>query len=304
MSFIVNKNLYNLNKTEDINFKNKEDKIRTSKIKELNGVIITEKLPIDVKISTMTITCIVKGVIFNLLNIAKYIDLSLDGIIAVSHGFIKNPETNRTIMKLKKSKKTKKITQKAFQNQMSMVVLIKGKLKPINIKLFRNGSIQMTGCINIENLFEVIDLVFEKLKCQKSVVRYMKKKIIDKPFVNDISKLTLENLDKIKIQMINSNFSILFKIDRTKLYQLFLEKNMNCLYDPMKHACVNVKYEHKDKSISIFIFEKGSIIITGVKNCQQINDAYNYIYELLLRNYKTIVKNDSVKIENIRRNKF
>lgn len=295
MSFTIPKNVYDIdNPPKD---DHKETKNRIEKINELNKLIKVDKLPEEVKISTMTVTCKMEGIIFNILNIAKYIDLSQDGIIGVAHGLRINPETNRTIIK-KKRIKSKKRVKKTFQNQMSMYISIKGKKKPINIKLFRNGSIQMTGCKTIENIFEVLDIVFEKLRCHKAILKYSTKKIIDKPFVNDLSKLTISNISNMKIQMINSNFSIAFKVDRIKLYQLFLDKNMNCLFDPMKHACVNIKYEHADNPISIFIFERGSIIITGVKNCEQIYDAYKYIYELLLRNYKHIVKNDSIKIES------
>ena len=90
--------------------------------------------------------------------------------------------------------------------------------------------------------------------------------------------------------MINSNFVLPFKIDRPKLYNLLFKEKYECFYDPIKHACVRVRYQHPLKLVSIFIFEKGNIIITGAQSCEQIKDAYTFIYKYLLINYKNIIK--------------
>jgi hypothetical protein len=49
--------------------------------------------------------------------------------------------------------------------------------------------------------------------------------------------------------MINSGFKLPFKIDRGKLYNLLLSENYDCFFDPGKHAAVNVKHVHPDKTI-------------------------------------------------------
>ena len=93
--------------------------------------------------------------------------------------------------------------------------------------------------------------------------------------------------------MINSNFNIGFKVDRDKLYDLIHTKNIaECSYDPIIHACVNIKYECDKKTVSIFVFESGSIIITGANNGKHILDAYNFINKLLCNNYKQIYKSN------------
>jgi thiol:disulfide interchange protein len=66
--------------------------------------------------------------------------------------------------------------------------------------------------------------------------------------------------------MINTNFNILFQINRTKLFQLLLDNNIDVSFDPIIHACVNIKYHlanNKNKTISVFVFESGSITIAG-----------------------------------------
>ena len=46
--------------------------------------------------------------------------------------------------------------------------------------------------------------------------------------------------------------------------------------------------------ISIFVFNKGSIIITGAIDCKQINESYKFIEELLIKYYKDIVDNTHI----------
>ena len=48
--------------------------------------------------------------------------------------------------------------------------------------------------------------------------------------------------------------------------------------------------ENRCKKITIAIFQSGNIIITGSKSMQQTYDAYDYINDLLIKNYKKIVR--------------
>jgi hypothetical protein len=59
--------------------------------------------------------------------------------------------------------------------------------------------------------------------------------------------------------MINTNFNIGFEINRERLYDLLLDKIniINFKFEPLHHAGVHLKFNN----ISVFIFEKGSIII-------------------------------------------
>jgi TATA-box binding protein (TBP) (component of TFIID and TFIIIB) len=268
--------------------------IKQQLIKELEY----NKKPDDVNISTMTIVCKMNT---NFLcgNIARYIKLSFDGVLGVTHGINGDPSTNRTLIQSKKITNKKKKHKNVFFNQVSMYLIIKTKINPINVKIFSNGAIQMTGCKTIQDALETLIILLPKLQNVRAIVDYKNKKIIEKPFAEDIQQLNFENITNFKIAMINSNFNIPFEINRSKLYQLMLEENYDCLYDPIKHACVNIKYEHPDKSISIFVFEKGSIIITGSKNCDQINCAYEFINKYLLKNYVAIVKNNNLTSNNI-----
>ena len=77
-----------------------------------------------------------------------------------------------------------------------------------------------------------------------------------------------------KIDMINSNFFINYKINGEKLYKLLQREKMTCRYEPCMHPGVNIKYKllenEEQKKVSIFVFQSGNIIITGAKNKNRI----------------------------------
>ena len=274
----------------------------TLKQKILDALVI-KKLPDDVFISTMTVCCELE-IEFNVDNIARYIDLKSDGIKDISYGRDGDPATNRSLVPKKKKKKkvkskAKKKQKREFHNQISLNVMIQSKKdKPVNIKLFTNGSIQMTGCKSVDNVIDVLSKIFIELQTVKAIIDKETMTITDKPFINDSSKLSLEFVDNITIGMINSNFVYPNKIDRLKLFNLLNSEQKECRYDPSNHAPVNIKYNCKDKSISIFVFEKGSILITGAKNCEHILEGYEFINKYLLTNHKKIVKS-SINMSNI-----
>lgn len=265
--------------------------------------LLIKKLPDDVQISTITLCCEI-DIQFNVDNIARFIELKKDGIINICYGKEGDPNTNRSINPKKKKKKKLKNNKKQkreFQNQISLDIMVESKaLKPINIKLFKNGSIQMTGCKSVDNVVDVISKIFTELTVIKAIV-YKKKEnyeIVEKPFVSNVSKLLLENIKNIKIGMINGNFIYPNKIDRLKLFNLLNFEGKDCRYDPAIHAPVNIKFNCTDKSISILVFEKGSILITGAKNCNHIYEGYEFINKYLLTNHRKIMKSN-INSDNI-----
>lgn len=249
------------------------------------------KLPEDLKISTITITCNFDSE-FDIINIGKYIDLSMDGIVYVKYGNDDNNFRSIIEQKIKKKKKKKKV-KKVFYNQATVKINTKSE-KPTNVKLFKNGSIQMTGCKNVINAIRVLTILCKELNKVKGVLdKKNMNKIICKKFVTKPENITMSTINKFQIGMINSNFNIGFKIDRDELYNVILNQDIECTYEPCVHACVNIKYKHTDdKKVSIFVFESGAIIITGAKNQDHITGAYEFITKKLYENYNTIIKHD------------
>lgn len=274
---------------------NIQTKVLNSKmVKHLIGnKIDIEYKPEDVIISTMTITCKVESE-FNVKNIGKYIDLNRNGIVEAICG----RDIVRTLIPKKNNQQKNKKDKKQFYNQVTLKVNTK-KDKLINIKLFINGSIQMTGCKSIEGAIEALEKLLYYLKIEKSVIDIKTFILEDKPFVSNLTKLTIDDIYDFKVAMINSNFSIGFNVDRYKLFNCMTNDKFDATYDPIIHAGVIVRHNTGDKIISIFVFESGSIVITGARTCKQINDAYNFINKYLLQNYKFIVKANNLSNSTI-----
>ncbi len=262
-------------------------------------------LPYDLEISTTTITCHL-DVVFNVENIGLYFNDFDDVIIGKRYG---NRIVNNLInvKKLKIGKKKKRREKKNFYNQVSLIFRsatlmgldpenldLKEKFKTVNVKLFINGSIQMTGCKHLENIKRSLEILFEKFKIKKAILN-KELKFELKPFVDDVTKLDINKVTNFKIVMINTNFNILFQINREKLHQLLKELGFDVTFDPIIHACVNIKYHIPNsinKTISIFVFESGSITIAGSNSCQQVLETYNFINKFILTNYsKLLTKN-------------
>jgi len=275
----------------------------------LDGINIAKQdllsIPPDLAISTTTVTMKV-NVFFNVENIGLYFDDFDHILIGKRYG---NRVVNNliNIKKIKSDKKKKRKEKKNFYNQVSLIfrtctlmgldpsnISQKEGLKTVNVKLFINGSIQMTGCKHLENIRSSLELLFEKLKITK-VILNRNMEYIEKPFVIDTTLLNINNVNNFYIQMINTNFNIQFHINRSKLFQLLLDNNIDASFDPIIHACVNIKYylsSKKTKTISIFVFESGSITIAGSNSCSEILEAYNFINKFILSNYSVLLTKD------------
>lgn len=290
-------------------------------------------IPEDIKIATMTLEGKFNTAFYPL-NIFKYMKRTPDGIIGVNKGkekkktneededeedylseiqeVIRNDKTynktynetyNNTIAtqkpNQKKGKQSKNRQSDEFLNQVTVLIGVSNKIKPVSVKIFSNGAIHFTGCVNIDNMLEAtyklareckreIAVLTRKTKTKRSRIREIK-------FVDDPDVLKLENLDSIKVDMINCIFTVPFKIDRPKLQVLMKSDGYNSSYDSNGHAGVKIKETSTGKKVTIFVFESGSIIIIlGKQGFKRINNIYTNVYKYLLENYESIVKDDDI----------
>jgi len=169
----------------------------------------------------------------------------------------------------------------------------------INMKLFQNGSIQMSGCKSIRNINIALNKLINRLSEIKGKIE--NNKIVEKKFVENSDNITIKNF---KVNMINSNYKININIDRYKLYTLLNMKKIKCTFEPCIRACVIVKYVPPEnnidlKTISIFIFQKGNIIITGSRSKSHIMSAYEYINNILNTHINDISKQNDTDDDEI-----
>ena len=246
------------------------------------------KLPSNVTISTMSATCSL-GINVHLKEIYTYMVLDKNYITTIKYkGEIRSLE--------KQSKRKKKKKTKSFQNQLTVEIRPDIERLPTNkisIKIFKNGSIQMSGVKSLLACNLALNKLIDSLYKEYGIIE--NDKIKDIQFVSDKEQI---GVVRYKVDMINSNFTINWEVNRENLYNILLKKNIECRYEPSIHACVNIKFRPTDspKNISIFVFQSGHIIITGAKNINSIAESYEYITNLLNLHKSKIEKS---KIANI-----
>ena len=260
----------------------------------------------DLRISTMTTTAHV-GTIINLDNIfaqipiINYWDLN-DGVLKMEFkGRTKGTSFKDIMLKAKD-------TKKSFFNQATLVV--RSEISPlnwkeINVKLFRNGGIQMTGVRSMEMSRNA--LVW--------LIRHLQETCTESPVFTTTPVITKE-----QIQLINTDFSIGAKVRRDVLHRILSETyKLNSSYESAIYQGVKTKYFYNSrrpagspmgicpcdelckgtgdgekigdcKKITISPFQTGQIIITGARTMDQINEAYEFIKGIFTRHADDILR--------------
>ena len=214
---------------------------------------------------------------------------------------------NNSNMKKQGRQKMKKDNEH-FYNSCSIIVKASIDIKCVNIKLFNNGKITLTGSKSEFDGYYACCVLLNEMKKRQDIFLL--------PENPDFSKIQVENY---KITMINSDFDTNFKIDLLKLLAILnnSEKELFTKFNPEKYRGLiigfywNTEKVEQDgkclckgkcngkgtgtgvgqcKKITISIFKSGSIIITGGRLVKQIEDAYACINGILKKYYHNIIK--------------
>lgn len=232
-----------------------------------------------------------------------------------------NDNTRGVYPKRKRKSKIEPVKKTRFDNQITVIFRFNDTYMP-NVKIFKNGNIQLTGIKKIEDTEYIVKKVIENVK----YIYDIDKKIIITNY-NDLTPLERLCYGNFKIRMINTDFKIYtsvsmvdkFNIRRKELHNLLIGDiyNNKCSFQPGIYQGVKLEYfwntEHKDnngicsctnncfgknsgngdgncKKVTIAIFESGSILITGGITFIQVQDAYDYICKIIKDNKKKIKK--------------
>jgi TATA-box binding protein (TBP) (component of TFIID and TFIIIB) len=194
-----------------------------------------------------------------------------------SKGSIKKPT--------RKSRKPQK--KKTFFNQVTLHVQCE---KIVNVKLFNNGKIQMTGLKYEDHGSKVLDILVPEL------LR------LDQSHENTVLSHSDIHYTPMNIVLINSDFSLGFPIKRDVLHEEIVKAGYYSSYEPCIYPGVNSKYYYntlqKDgictcktmcngkgdgcsdggcKKVTVAVFKSGQAIITGARSREQLNVAYDFI---------------------------
>jgi TATA-box binding protein (TBP) (component of TFIID and TFIIIB) len=277
--------------------------------------------PTELRISTMTAICNLNVALslkefFDLLEIEEvdfreHPPASYPHLISAQFG-----SDHLKGLNLKNKKKNKKTTKKeslkkrkCFQNQITFIVLIH-PTKKVNIKLFKNGKIQMTGLKRQEDGIAGTQCVIEKLDQYKDQIT---------SFSLSPGYDPEQRIQNFQIVLINSDFNTNFMIRRERLFEILKKMGLWVSYEPDIYPGVNAKYywnqsnqsglkdtkgvcqcgktcdgsgngdgDGKCRKITIATFKSGAIIITGARHVQQTNDAYQFINSLFDKYFKYI----------------
>lgn len=220
----------------------------------------------------------------------------------------------------KKRRNVKKTSDKktSFDNQVT--VLYKTTNYP-NLKIFKNGNIQLTGVKNKDDVNIIIEEIIKEIK---RIYYNINKDITTTEDFE--SKIGFYNFH---IRMINTDFKTFtdetmndkFLIRRKILHKILMSDlyNNKCSFEPGKYHGVKLEFfwnKNKDKQdgicdcsehcfgkgnglgnknckkITVAVFESGSVLITGGVSFDQINEAYNYITKVFREHKDEIKKTD------------
>ena len=211
---------------------------------------------------------------------------------------------------LTKRKKSKNI----FFNQSTLVVRRhyadtattppQPLFKEVNIKLFKNGGIQMTGIPSDTFAQETLAWLANNLA-------QFSQPVLDTP----------AKPNRYSIQLINSDYHVNGNINREKLHEILVSRyNLFSSFESTIYQGCDTKYFYNEvappgsiegicpcgdticagngngsgvgqcKEITISPFHTGSVIITGARRFEQIEKAYIFINKILMKHCCEIIK--------------
>lgn len=256
--------------------------------------------PTPYRVSTMTCNGSV-GTQVNIVTFFENVHIDNDGFVYTEYKVTQHRGTKPTNRKGRGKKDTPESNErkKSFDNQVTIIYKLEEGYNP-NIKLFRNGNIQMTGIRKHDDGLKIIEVVTHEIRRIYETT--------SRDIVNEIAKL---DGGEFKVRMINSNFSVPYLVRRKELHRLLIssEYDNNCnfqgttypgvklyFYWNSQHAkqngickceqpCFGKGTGHGDgqcKKVTVAVFESGNVLITGANHHQQIDDAYTFITTVLV----------------------
>ena len=265
--------------------------------------------PTPYRISTITATgCVGTPINLDVLYNCLEVCTDGDGVAYVEYGKKKSDTIYKGFADKFNIQRRKEKPSKRFDNQVT--IIYKSKQNKVNMKVFRNGNIQVTGIKTLESGPKVIDTMIEILR---KIHNEKDENVVDN--VEDLKNI------KFEVRLINTDYKVGFAIKRENLHKVLMnEYGIVCNYEPCIYPGVKIQYFYnldnpkqdgickcigskchdkkggsgqgngQCKKITIAVFQSGCIIITGSQTKKQVDECYNYINHILYKDIRRIEK--------------
>jgi TATA-box binding protein (TBP) (component of TFIID and TFIIIB) len=216
-------------------------------------------------------------------------------------------DENGKPMPIQTSSRRKRRQPRHFDNQCTLIYwedtrIHVGITRGVNIKVFRNGRLQMTGIRTIEEGARIVDRICSSFT------------------ENSIGDVGLQSgTSDYKICLMNSDFHLNFGLHRDVLYNKYREMGLVCSYEACIYPAVKLSFmwnhgktaknqaqdgicscpEHcggdgdgygRCRKVTCAIFQSGSVIITGAHDHTQITHAYAFLCSTIVNSMDAVRK--------------
>jgi len=237
-------------------------------------------LPAGVTVSTISFTFSLASEV-DLQKTLDYLPLSPDEVRTVTYeGFV------RTVVNRPKKAARARRRLSSFYNCIVVEVACPRAADAgafLHVKVFRNGSVQVAGCREKEPTEAAVAtlcaLLEETYYTRKEGGGVEEHRLLRGPC----------RPGNLKVNLINTTFKLGVCVHRRRLHQVLMEEGVPTAYDTCKHTGVQVllPVEGKTKPVTLLVFERGSVVITGAKCMAQVTAAHDFIRDFLTRRLAT-----------------
>ncbi|OYV74822.1 MAG: hypothetical protein B7Z66_15105 [Chromatiales bacterium 21-64-14] len=205
--------------------------------------------------------------------------------------------------------------KKRFANQATLVFAVaESSTTRVNMKVFRNGRVQLTGAKRVEQGREVVERLVEFLRgCCSSCCSCRGQEAPD------------PRVAEYRVCLINSDFDVGFSVRRDALHRLVRDRfpRVPCCYEPCIYPGVQVRYHWnccapsggaaddggfcrcgdvpcdgrgegdgpgRCRKVTCSVFQSGKAIVVGAHTMQQLDDAYRFLVDRLLMPHRELLR--------------
>lgn len=132
-----------------------------------------------------------------------------------------------------------------------------------SIKMFRNGSVHVTGCKSMADFVQAVSAVCDAMT-QAGI---------------EPGGVRVTGFDT---QMINVTFNANATLGLRELRELCLMRGWGAMYDADVYPGLNVKIPVcQDRRVTALVFRSGSVILTGAKTAAHVQEAHQQLTRIL-----------------------